>query len=301
MWLMILSYIPIALAGVAYGAIRRRKIICIKRVFELMVHYRSLVRGGASGQVLDEQGAWYTKPPLCWAHAGGAFPVLYGNSLENFDSAIKNGFRCLEVDVALTRDNLPVLSHLFMPNMEHQYVGIPDFASFMQHKICDRFTPLSLDLFVERYKDFDGYFFLDGLAFSKSRFDFLDYFKNRVPAGFAKKCIVQVIKFSDLQMLKGNDVFGGIHFNGISGIAERPIVRRLLINVLSACNVHSVSISDFEINSDIRSMVADFNKANIRVSIAGVNSLSHYKRMVSIGVSCIDTDYLMPSDLRNNT
>lgn len=299
---LIVSYLMIALLCIAYGAKRRSDVIRVRRMCQLLGCYRSLVSGGnAHGKLEDEDGAWYTRPPLVWAHAGGADPVHYGNSLENFDNAIRAGYKCLEIDVALTSDGVPVLSHLFMPNMEHQYAGTPSCEEFLNTKICDRYTPMTLDQFVERYKDFDGNFFVDGLEFVKSRFDYMDYFTNKVPPGFAKKCIVQVIRFDNLKALKGNSVFGGIHFNGIAGISEKKSIRNLLINALVACKVHSVSISDFEINKDIGPIVKDFRGRNIHVSVAGVNTLSHYRRMTAIGVDCIDSDWLKPEDLRDES
>lgn len=299
---IILGYFLVAFLCILYGAKRRPLVVCLYRILQLLRYYKSLTAGvGCEERLKDEEGAWYTMPPLAWAHAGGGYPVLYGNSMENFDKAIENGFKCLEADVALTTDGVPVLSHLFMPNMEHQYSRTPSLGEFEGQKICDKYTPLTLDAFVARYKEFEGNFFLDGLEFARTRFDFMNYFSCKVPPEFAKRCIVQVLKFENLLALKGNHVFGGIHFNGIAGIAEYKFTRRLLIKVLIACDVHSVSISDFEIKGDIQDIVADFDAANIHVSVAGVNTMTHYRRLRGVGVSCVDTDYLIPSELENES
>lgn len=297
---LVLGYLPVAVLCILYGAKYRFEVVRFYRILQLLRYYRLLTAGvKIENRLKDEADAWYTKPPLAWAHAGGGYPVIYGNSMQNFDMAIENGFKCLEIDIARTVDGIMVLSHLFMPNMEHQYSGTPTLHEFMGTKICDKYTPMSLDDFVVRYKDFDGKFFLDGLKFAKT--ECIDQFVNMVSPEFAKKCVVQISKFNDLLVLKGNRVFAGIHFNGIAGISENRLVRKLLIKALIACGVHSVSISDYEIRGDIQEIVADFVSANIHVSVAGVNTMSHYKRLCEAGVSCIDTDYLVPSDLKNES
>jgi glycerophosphoryl diester phosphodiesterase len=154
-------------------------------------------------------------------------------------------------------------------------------------------------MFIERYRNFDGWIFLDGLTFSgRTQFDFRKYF-SKVDENFRKKIIVQVFRFGDLLSLKRDNPFGGIHFSGIFGVGTNKYVRPLLIKALKACGVKSVSISDFEITGkDISEVIQDFRRNGMVVSVAGVNTLSYYKRLRKLGVNCIDSDYLTPADIQ---
>lgn len=278
------------------GAINRSRVISLVRSISFLLHYPFLI---ATIRNQRYSADWYKGVPLLWAHAGGGYPVLYGNTKENFDEAIKNGFRCLELDVGVTSDGVPVLTHLFRPNFENLYDGTPSLEVFNATKIDDKYTPLTLKSFIERYHDFDGFFFVDGLSFGKkSSFDVRSFFQD-VDDEFKKKIIVQVFKFSDLLALKRENPFGGIHFSGIFGIGTNRFLRPLLIKALQACDVHSVSLSDFEIKGDISAMIKDFGEAQIVTSVAGVNTISYYKRLRDNGVTCVDTDYLTPEKVRN--
>ena len=285
--------------GIIVGAKKRQSVITLMRIAQFAMHYPSLVRTNQGLRNKNYVAAWNKTSPLIWAHAGGADPVLYGNSMENFDRAIAKGFRCLEADVGMTSDNIPVLTHLFRPNNENLYEGKPSVEKFKNTKINDKYTPLTLDMFIERYRSFDGWIFLDGLTFSKNTmFDFRRYFA-KVDEDFKRKIIVQVVKFADLLSLKRNNPFGGIHFSGIFGVGTNKYVRPLLIKALKACGVKSVSISDFEVSGrDISEVIQDFRRNDMVVSVAGVNTLSYYKRLRKIGVNCIDSDYLTPADIQ---
>lgn len=281
------------------GAVMRRKIIILSRIVRFLCCYRQLIKKTATDTHSSEGEAWYKHEPLIWAHAGGGIPVLYGNSRENFDCAIKQGFKCLEADVGLTADNVPVMTHLFRPNFENLYPCTPTAKNFLEIRIDDKYTPLTLSQFISLYKNYDGWIFLDGLSFGvNSRFDFRKFFSS-VDESFRRKIIVQVFQFNDLLSLKHNNPFGGIHFSGIFGVGTNRYIRPLLIKALKSCGVKSVSISDFEMcGADVSEAVAEFRKNDIVVSVAGVNTISQYKRLRGIGVNCIDSDYLTPADIK---
>ena len=291
----------VALCAIAFvaGALKRKNVIVLARIIQFLFYYPFLIRKSDRKSPTENDDTWYSCSPLIWAHAGGADPVLYGNAMENFDRAIAKGYRCLEADVGITSDKVPVLTHLFRPNNENLYEGTPTSAIFINSLIDDKYTPLTLTQFIKRYKGFDGWIFLDGLSFTKrSPFDFREYF-GKVDDDFKRRVIVQVFKFSDLLSLKRDNPFGGIHFSGIFGVGTNKYVRPLLIQALKACGVKSVSISDFEVSGrDISEVIQDFRRNGMVVSVAGVNTLSYYKRLRKLGVNCIDSDYLTPADIQ---
>lgn len=301
MMLLVYILLMVGFASIAFvmGAIQRRKVIEWSRIASFLRHYHSLIKENPKTDLKKTKCGWYKDECLIWAHAGGADPVLYGNAQENFDRAIAKGFKCLEADVGITSDGVPVMTHLFRPNFENIYMGVPTSKEFLNTLIADKYTPLTLESFLSRYRDFDGYIFLDGLNFSRrSRFNFRKYF-SKIDEEIKQKIIVQVFKFDDLLSLKMDNPFGGIHFSGISGLGTNKYIRPLLIKALKSCGVKSVSISDFEIvGKDIANVVGDFRRAGMVVSVAGVNALSYYRRLRKIGVNCIDSDYLTPNEVK---
>ena len=282
------------------GAKRRQLVVKWSRVVQFLCFYLLLIRRSKGGKSNCSNDDWRNHQPLLWAHAGGADPVIYGNAMENFDRAIAKGFRCIEADVCVTTDGVPVLTHGFRPNNENLYERKPTSEDFLRTKIDDKYTPMTLSGFIERYRNFDGWIFLDGLRFGKKLgFDFRSYFAS-IDDAFRRKIIVQVFDFRDLLALKRDNSFGGIHFSGVFGIGTNKLLRPMLLKVLKSCGVQSVSLSDWEIlDDDISDVIADFRSAGIVVSVAGCNTLSYYSRLRKIGVNCIDTDYLVPDDLKN--
>ena len=288
----------VSIIAVILGAKKRQSVITGIRIIQFLLYYPFIVYRAKKRVHKNMDGeSWCNHPPLIWAHAGGGYPILYGNVKECFDQAIANGYRCLEVDVGVTTDGVPVLTHFFRPNNENLYAKLPSYDEFIKTPIADKYTPLTLADFFNLYGTFDGWFFLDGVTFGTG-FNFREYFSN-ISESVKKKIIIQVFKFGDLFSLLEDNPFGGIHFSGVNGIGTVDFLRPLLIKVLKLSGVQSVSISDWEVSGkNIRNVVADFKKNAIVVSIAGVNTLTYYFRLRKIGVDCIDSDYLTPSDIR---
>lgn len=286
----------VAIISTILGAKNRNRVISVLRAATFLISCPFLIGKGIERKNAGKR--WFLERPLMWAHAGGGYPVLYGNAQENFDTAIAKGFRCLEADVQVTLDGVPVMSHMFRPNNENLYERTPLLEEFLAARIDDKYTPLTLKQFVDRYRHFDGWIFLDGISFGgKNRVDFREFFST-VDDSFRQKLIVQIFKFKDLIALKHDNPFGGIHFSGLSGIGTNALLRPLLIRALKTVGVESVSISDWEIKgANLKQMVEDFRKNGFVVSVAGVNTISYYKRLRAIGVNCIDTDFLSPKDL----
>jgi len=245
----------------------------------------------------DEVGAWYTQKPLIWAHAGGARQILFANTKEAIDDSIRQGFNVIEVDVSVTSDGVAVLSHNFRPNNEEMFKGIPKSKRFQKTPICGKYTPLSLSDLWEIYSGWNGYFAIDQTISSlRPGFNLVEYMKRVAPPSFLKKVIYLAYRLDELQDLKNNSPFASVHFC----LFPPPPIHFLpyLIRALAVANVHSVSFGDMEITDDIQLIVAKFIEANIYVSVAHVNDLEKLRKWRGIGVRCINSDYLIPRDLK---
>ena len=288
------------------------RLIAVKRRFEWP--RRFFPRGGSSFRdtcqsiigegainlpLADEEGAWYTKQPLIWAHAGGALHIIVPNTKEAIDNSIRRGFSVIEVDVSVTIDGIAVLSHNFSPNYTKAFNGIPTYAQFISTTVCGRHTPLSLsDLWEqEEYKEWHGFFALDQTASScRPHFNLISYLKKRAPVSFLRtKVIYLACSFEELKELQSENPFAAIHF---CLFACPPIsLVNTLIKVFAATNVHSVSFCDTEITDDIAKVINAFSEANIYVSISGVDTIERLKSWLAIGAKCINTNYLTPLDI----
>lgn len=97
--------------------------------------------------------SWYTTYSVI-AHAMGSVNgVDYTNSKEAFEQSYKKGYRVFEIDLSFTSDNRIVLWHDWEEDTG-KYVKqsgrkIPTYEFFMSHKICKKYTPLSLEDLID--------------------------------------------------------------------------------------------------------------------------------------------------------
>ena len=106
----------------------------------------------------DEPGSWYSQAkPILWAHAGGGCLHTYGNSKEAIEDSISKGFKVIEIDLDLTSDGVPVLSHRFRPGNQIQFDHRPTLSEFLSAPINGRYTPLTLQGLFNEFRTFDGY------------------------------------------------------------------------------------------------------------------------------------------------
>lgn len=100
--------------------------------------------------------SWYTTYSVI-AHAMGSVNGIdYTNSKEAFEQSYKKGYRVFEIDLSFTSDNKIVLWHDWEEDTG-KYVKqsgrkIPTYEFFMSHKICKKYTPLSLEDLIDIMK-----------------------------------------------------------------------------------------------------------------------------------------------------
>lgn len=246
----------------------------------------------------DEANAWYTAPaPILWAYAGGGSLHKYGNSQEAIDESIKNGFRVIEIDVSLTSDRVPVLTHWFKPDDQIEWDSTPTLAEFKGRLINERFHSLTLKEFFDRYENSDVYFSIDPnhMVAKRMDFDLLGYIRDNASEGFQRRIIYQVYRLDDL--LKVHEAglpFASIHYVLSFGLDDSWAIP-YLIRVFTECGVRSVSFSDRPITKELKEVVRAFNDANIRISVSGVDYKYRVEKLMGIGVRCFNTRRLLPN------
>lgn len=237
--------------------------------------------------------------PLLWAHAGAGGEIFYANVPEAFDRSIALGFKVLEVDVSITADNVPVMSHCFLPNFDIHFDHTPTVAEFLSTKVCGKYTPMTLAQFLSRYEDFDGYVSIDQTSQSRAaKFDLIGFLEREASPKMLKKIVYQAYSMDDLRRLKKHNPFGVIHYclDREAWDAKAEVNWPVLIPALKACGVASVSFGDMPIDARLERLVKTFKAAGFVISVANVNSVGRARKWMALGVDCFDSDFLTPSD-----
>lgn len=243
---------------------------------------------------------WFNAPHSeLWAHAGGGRSHLYGNSQEAFDDAIESGFSILEADVIMTSDNVPVMSHRFRPNFEVEFDLTPTASEFLARKINGKYTPMTLEMFVERYSKKGVYVAIDPSPSLRAQFGsdyIMKFIEAHAPEEFQRRVIYQISGVNDLTRFAQTNWLGALHYNLSYDLSLDENAWRVdaLIPALKAVGVGSVSYVDMPVTPALESAIAKFRAVDIIVSVASVNSVERFNRLRKIGINCIDTDYLYP-------
>lgn len=101
---------------------------------------------------------WFEKYPII-CHAGGEIgEVSYTNSKEAFENSLAKGHKVFEVDFLYTSDNHLVARHNWNDEITEGFSrdNKPDYETFMNTKIYDMYTPLSVENiigYMEKNKD----------------------------------------------------------------------------------------------------------------------------------------------------
>jgi len=265
------------------------------------VAFRMACRRFKGSTLLDEPGAWYTLPgPLLWAYAGGGSLRRYGNAAEDIEASIAHGFKVIELDFAQTSDGVPAASHFFKPeDSDSEWDHIPSAAEFKAKKVNGKYTPLVFDDVMTRYRDGGVTFSLDPFYYHCHVRDgervFRNYVIGHTTSDERKRIILQVYGFKTLCGLKGTRDFGALHYViGPGNFWKVPS----LVPVLTEVGVRSVSFQDEPFTDEMKRAVALLKKANIRVSVAGVNTLERYREVCTMGVDLVNSAVLTPKMIK---
>ena len=219
------------------------------------------------------------------------------------EDSIARGFKVIEIDVALTADNVPVLSHRFCPCNKKQFEQIPVSTEFLATPINGRFTPMTLQVFFEEFQRFDGYTVIDPYFMYKggALFDLPEYIEECVTPSQLGRIIYSVPSLEFMVALsKRGHRFASLHYALPSNLDDDNEFWRLpyFVRILTSCNVRSVSMGDREITGKTLAVVRAFRDVGIHVSVAGINDVEKCNKWMEAGVDIFNTDLLSPCDFR---
>lgn len=248
----------------------------------------------------DEPDAWYAAPqPVLWAHAGGGQLAVYTNSKEAIEDSIIKGYNVIEIDVSLTRDGVPVLSHFFQPSGIHKPAITPSLEEFKSSKIVGRWTPLSLKECLDLYAG-KVWLSIDPLSIildqDGKEFDLIGYIEENTTVEQRKRIMYQIYTLDELLRLRNSNTFGALHFElyFFDSFLKRSGGGGELCKLLSSANIRSVSFGEQPITEELKKVIGIFNEHNIKVSVASVNTVERYWAWRNAGAFCFDSDLLSP-------
>jgi len=257
----------------------------------------------AGGILEDASNAWCSMPkPIFIAHAGGGSLCKYSNSKEAIADSIARGYKIIEIDVDLTSDCIPVLSHRFRPNNEVVFDYRPSLSEFLSTPICGRFTPMTLSQCFTTFKDFDGFWAIDswGVYRSGMAFDLPRYLVENLLEGQVRNVIYLANSLQEAIELAKSGLFASVHcglpedIDTSNGIWQLPYLVRIYIGA----GIRSVTLMDREISDLTKQVVATLRKSGIKVSICGVETCERARTWIEVGADCFNTDALSPHQMR---
>ena len=293
-----LFFLALALASAGSFMLARNE-YWMGKVRRLLFIYRH--RGGHRRVLVDSPDAWYMgKLPILWAYAGGGHLHQYGNSVEAIDTSIAKSFKVIEIDVSLTEDGIPVVTHWFRPDNQVVFDKTPTLEVFKSTLINKKYHTMTLKELFDRYSGTGVYFSIDPahMVALRQKFDLVRYIMGNAPIEFQRRVIYQVYTFDELARINRiSPPFASLHYVLEVLNNPRPEYWKIpyLIPHLTEAGVRSVSLRDREISSGFIETVKAFNDVNIRVSVTGVDYKDRCEELMKIGVSCFNTRLLEPA------
>lgn len=273
---------------------RFRGMLC--RLYFIFKH-----KGGRKVVLVDSPNAWYTgNIPILWAYAGGGHIHQYGNSVEAIDLSIAKSFNVIEVDVSLTADAVPVVTHWFRPDNQVVFDKTPTLREFKGTLINNKYHALTLEELFVRYSGTKVYFSIDPahIVALGQNFDLVKYILETAPLEFQRRIIYQVYTLDELKRIKQiAPPFASLHYvlEVLNNRQEEYWKVPYLIPYLTDAEVRSVSLRDRPISAGLIETIRAFNDVNIRVSITGVDYKERCVKLMHIGASCFNTRLLEPT------
>lgn len=233
-----------------------------------------------------------------WAYAGGGKLHVYGNSREAIEESLKDGYPVIELDVSLTADGVPVLSHEWCPNGVREWERAPTLDAFKNKLINGRFHSLTLE---------EGLALVDGRAWvsvdpgcvqaSNPEFDLVAWATAHLTSAQRAKVIWQVIGVKQLAKFARGCPFGALHYV-LDGVVapENQWKIRWLAPVLRAYGVGSVSFQEAPITEGVVRAIGYLKAQGLRVSVAGCDDAEKFSAWRSVGVDCVNTRRILPNE-----
>ena len=239
----------------------------------------------------DEENSWYSNVPFIILHgAGGLNQRKYNNSREGICRGIDKNYKVIEVDISVTADRIPVLTHRFMPDDERIFEQRPLLSEFLSSGALEGENAITLELFIKDFSDSDPYYLIDCQHGTEDVV--IEWFEKNTSKQQRQKVIFQVHSINSLKKVYHKSVFANIHYNGSS----MDVISN--IKQLKKYNVHTCSMSDDEFTSNKEDVLSIIG-TGMHVFAFTINYERRLRKLVELGISGCFSDFLSPDVFKN--
>lgn len=264
-----------------------------EKILNVLKKAETRLKSKSKGSVhfLDRQDAWYSKSPLLVLHGAGYNGCKYNNSKEGIDHGISAGYKVIEIDVGITSDSFFVLTHRFEPDGEIVFCKRPSLKEFLEEGALEGETALSLEQFVNLYRDNSTVSFLIDCAHG-IEYEVAKYLATLCDDTFLDKIVFQVHTLKMLKQISSIERYKNLHYNGTS----KEILE--ILPLLKKYNVHTCSIADKEICYDNNDIIQIIN-SGMHVFSYVVNHNRRLQYDLDMGIRGFFTDAINPCSIEH--
>lgn len=245
------------------------------------------------------------------AEACGSYDGIKAvNSKQALEKSVSDGYKLIEVDVSITKDNKPVcinrwskktLDKLGLDYSKNDY--ILSYEEYMNSKLCGKYTPLDVEMLYQYINNFydERIRFRDGVVFKMTETQFIIDFGEIKDKWDTYKCHRSFYKefqrYYDLLTFK---IYNETMYEGMNGYSNYMYVidsktdAKNIDKILEFCsdkNFMSIQIK----NDFIRKNIVDkCHKYGLQVVSTTTNSEKKAKKLLGLGVDCIATNTIKP-------
>lgn len=227
------------------------------------------------------------------AHGGGAvYGLNYTNSLEALNRAYGNGFRYIELDFQLTKDNQVVLIHDWEGSVELLFKIPPRVLSYEEFKNMPTILDLKLMDLNDLIKWLDGHRDVKIITDTEnSNIDLLTCIQKNYP-DYINRFIPQIYRFEEYEQVRNlgyEDIILTLYMSNKTDDEIYDFAREN--------HLYGVTI---EHKRAFNWLTRRLSEAGIRVYAHTINSLEAYYKLKDVGIYGIYTDYFELNDFPLN-
>ncbi|MBQ2778940.1 MAG: hypothetical protein IJF46_04120 [Bacteroidaceae bacterium] len=220
------------------------------------------------------------------AHAGGAIDGrTYTNSREALERALANGYRHIELDLALTSDSTLVAAHswqLFneISGFAHKGDTAPTLDEFLSRRIYGRYTPLTA-------KEINR-FFLENeeLILVTDKISDAAILEENFPT-LKKRMIVEAFTHDDYVRLKEQG-YHRVFYSCLAGDIDEAVVKHLLLHKIFGDKIEWMALHTSSVEYPLFKVIDAL--CNYRAAIFTINDTAEIPRELIKKVGYIYTD-----------
>jgi glycerophosphoryl diester phosphodiesterase len=246
----------------------------------------------------DDENAWYSGNFLI-AHAlGGIDGDTYTNSLEAFENGLGRGYKIFEADFSVTSDGKVVCSHDF-----ENFDGVtPDYDTFMETKIYDKYTPLDMkslvallyenkDIYLMTDFKWDNSFGSDNHEVTLIMDELVSDIESYNDKSLYDRVIIQIYSEDNYADIEAYGCFSNYVYTLYN--YAYPIYDE----IAAFCLENRISVVTMEKSRATKEHVEILDRWNIKVYSHTVNDEDEMRGLMSNGVTGIYTDWLEPDGM----